>query len=196
VEHVLAAASFAEIDMTDIQLRSMKRYAEWLQTEGIRAGGIGPGELPRLEQRHLADSVLFAGLIGASQEVWDLGTGVGLPGVPLAICRPETRFVLVDRSGRRIDLLRRVIRILRLENCEAIQDEIEQLEGPIETIVARGSLPPRRMLGIAQRLLATPGLAVMGGSWTRRPSYAGWETIEIPEDVLDQTVWLLIMRRQ
>ena len=196
VKHVRAAASHVGIDLSDAQLAVMKRYAGWLADEGSRAGGIGPGELTRLERRHLADSVLFAGLLDDAREVWDLGSGVGLPGVPLAICRPETSFMLLDRSGRRIDLLRRVIRILQLENCQAVQGEIEDLQGPLETIVARASLPPDTMLGTAQRLLSRPGRAVMGGSWTKRPEYPGWETVEIPEDVLDQTVWLLIMRRE
>jgi 16S rRNA (guanine(527)-N(7))-methyltransferase RsmG len=196
VEHVQAAARHAGIELTPLQLSMMKRYREWLETEGYRAGGIGPHELSRLQRRHLADSLLFAGPIGDSGEVWDLGTGVGLPGVPLAIASPETRFVLVDRSARRIDLLRRVIRILDLQNCEAVHSEINDIHGPVESIVARASLPPERMLTTARRLDVESGRVVIGGSWTDRPRYPGWETIEIPEDVLDHTVWLLIMRRE
>lgn len=192
----MAAARHVGIELTSRQLTLLERYAAWLESEGYRSSGIGPGELTRLERRHLADSLLFAiGLVGSS-EVWDLGTGVGLPGVPLAIALPETRFVLVDRSGRRIDLLRRAIRILDLENCETLLGEIGDLEGPIESFVARASLPPAEMLETAHRLLAPGGRAVMGGSWKERPRQPGWDTIEIPEEVLDHTVWLLIMRRQ
>jgi 16S rRNA (guanine527-N7)-methyltransferase len=147
-----------------------------------------------LEQRHLADSLLFLVGLDQPEEVWDLGTGLGLPGVPLAIAMPDTRFVLVDRSVRRIELLRRVIRILDLENCETLPIQIDDLEGPLPNIVARASLSPSRMLSTARRLLEPGGRAAVGGSWLNCPRHPGWETIEIPPYVLDHTVWLLIMR--
>ncbi len=196
MEHLIAAARYADIELNQHQLAQMETYARWLGSEGVRAGGIGPGELNRLELRHLADSLLFAVGMNDPKEVWDLGTGVGLPGVPLAIAMPETDFFLVDRSGRRIDLLRRVIRILDLANCQTLHGEIEDVEGPLETIVARASLSPSEMLITARRLVGPGGTVTMGGSWRERPQHQGWETIEIPRDVLDQTVWLLIMRRQ
>lgn len=196
MEHVLAAARYAGIELDSGQLTRMERYADWLRSEGRRAGGIGPDEVSRLERRHLADSLLFASALGSPEETWDLGTGVGLPGVPLAIAMPGTRFVLVDRSGLRIDLVRRVIRILELENCEILQGEIGDLDGELDSLVARASLPPAQMLEVACGLLAPGGRAVVAGSWQTRPDHIGWETIEIPQDVLDQTVWLLIMRRE
>lgn len=195
VKHVLAAARYADIDLDDGQIGKLATYREWLRSEGHRSGGIGPAESNRLERRHLADSLLFAGFVTSSREVWDLGTGVGLPGVPLAIALPDTSFVLFDRSGRRIDLLRRVVRILDLENCETVQGEIEDLQGPVETIVTRASLSPHMMLMQAHRLLRSSGRAIMAGSWSEAPQQPGWDTVEIPEYVLDQTVWLLIMRR-
>jgi len=196
VEHVRAAAKYAGIELSPSQIVRLGRYAEWLRSEGQPAGGIGPEEVDRLERRHLADSLLFAGYVAPSREVWDLGTGVGLPGIPLAIALPDTHFVLVDRSRRRIDLLRRVIRILDLENCQVLHSEIEDLQGPLQTMVSRASLPPERMIEVAGRLLGEIGRVVVAGSWTERPQHPGWETVEIPEYVLDQAVWLLIMRRE
>ncbi|HEX6220218.1 MAG TPA: RsmG family class I SAM-dependent methyltransferase [Acidimicrobiia bacterium] len=196
MKQVLAAARYADIELTSTQLAQMKRYADWLRTEGHQAGGIGPDELDRVERRHLADSLLFVSELDGPQETWDLGTGVGLPGVPMAIALPDTHFVLVDRSGRRIDLLRRALRILELENCEVMQSEIGDLRGEIESIVARASLRPDEMVDVAHRLLVPGGRAVIAGSWRQRPQHPGWTTVEIPQDVLDQTVWLLIMRRE
>lgn len=171
------------------------RYADWLGDEGLRAGGIGPDEKTRLERRHLADSILFASVLGHVETVWDLGTGVGLPGVPLAIVMPATSFVLIDRSGRRVDLVRRVVRILGLHNCRVVNTEIATLTGEVDGIVARASLPPDDMKDVARALLRPGGRAVLGGSWVERPDHPGWETIEIPRFVLDQPIWLLIMRR-
>lgn len=197
VEHVLAACRFAGLELNSEQLRSLRRYGDWLRSESIAAGGIGPDEGDRIEKRHLADSLLFASQIPHdTSRILDLGTGVGLPGVPLAIALPDIDFVLVDRSRRRIDLLKRAIRILDLENCTVVQGNIESIDRSAPVVVARASLPPGEMRLAAQRLLRPGGLAILAGSWRERPEHPGWETIEIPADVLDQPVWLLIMRRQ
>lgn len=191
------AASYAQLDLDRSQCDLLERYGEWLATEGYRSGGIGPSELERIDRRHLADSLLFTIVLPIDcKNVWDLGSGIGLPGIPLAIAHPGTRFTLIDRSGRRIDLLRRAIRVLGLQNCQAVQGDIGDLEGPVESIVSRACMPPEQLEGIARRLLSPGGVAVTGGSWRERPEVRGWETVEIPEDVLDQTVWLLIMRRE
>lgn len=191
-----AAAEYAGLELDSRQREQMSRFQGWLLEEGIRAGALGPGEESRLERRHLADSVLFASQLGAEDEVWDLGSGVGLPGIPLAISMPATRFTLFDRSRRRVDLTRRAVRILGLENCQVVAGEIESLSDPLPALVSRASLPPSRLAGVADRVLAPGGLAVVGGSWRHEPSHPEWTTIEIPSDVLDQPVWLLIMRRQ
>jgi len=191
------AASYAQLDLDANQCDLLNRYGEWLATEGHRSGGIGPAEVERIDRRHLADSLLFATVLPDDcREVWDLGSGAGLPGIPLAIAHPGTRFTLIDRSGRRIDLLRRAIRVLDLENCQAVQGDIEHLEGPVDTIVSRACMPAEQLGGVVRGLLAPGGVAVTGGSWRERPQVEGWVSVEIPEDVLDQTVWLLIMRRE
>lgn len=195
MKHVISAARHAGLKLAERELSLLARYGEWLSTEGYRAGGIGPGEISRVELRHLADSLLFATPFDAGVDhVIDLGTGVGLPGIPLAITMPDTRFTLTDRSQRRIDLVRRVIRILELENCQAVLGEIQELGLEADTVVARASLPPDRLQGVISRLLAPGGLAVVGGSWQERPCHHGWKTMEIPPDVLDRPIWLLMMR--
>jgi 16S rRNA (guanine527-N7)-methyltransferase len=175
----------------------MDRYRDWLVSEGQRAGGIGPGEADRVDHRHLGDSLLFASQLPADIDiVWDLGSGVGLPGIPLAICLPETEFALIDRSGRRCQLMQRVIRILDLRNCHVEQAEVENLTGRTGAIVSRAFLPPDDLAAMVRRHLDPGGVAVIGGSWRERPTHQDWTTVEIPADALDQTIWLLIMRRQ
>lgn len=193
----IRAAEYAGITLQDEQIRLIERYGEWLVTEAWRAGGIGPAERERVEARHLADSIVFASCFpGMSAEVWDLGSGVGLPGIPLAICLPATRFLLIDRSGRRIDLMNRAIRILELDNCEVIQSDIHDLVGDAAVIVSRASLSPERLQSVIADHLLPGGVMVAAGSWRERPRFPGWTTVEIPADVLDRTVWLLIMRRE
>jgi 16S rRNA (guanine(527)-N(7))-methyltransferase RsmG len=164
-----------------------------LGSEALPAGGIGPNEAPRLHDRHIADSLLFATHLGDPDSAWDLGSGVGLPGIPLAIIMPRTRFVLVDRSGRRIDLVKRAIRVLDLGNVEALHRDIDELEGSVPAIVSRASLSPEVLRRVCSRHLAPGGVAVVGGSWSTPPVHPGWETVET--DALDRPVWLLMMRR-
>ena len=196
MEHVRRVTRYLGIDLNPTQEHQLERFAEWLGSEGIRAGGIGPDELDRIERRHVADSLLFAvGIPSDTDEVWDLGTGVGLPGIPLAIALPRIRFVLIDRSGRRIDLLRRFIRIADLGNCQVVHGEITEISGEVGVIVARASLPPDQLLPIGERLLSDDGVMIAGGSWVAPPTEPDWEVKEIPRDVLDQPIWLLMMRR-
>lgn len=190
------AAEWGGLELSPEMYDRMNRYADWLADEGMSSGGIGSGELDRLDRRHLADSVLFASALDVPDRVWDLGTGVGLPGIPLAICMPGTEWTLIDRSGRRVDLTKRVVRILGLENCQVVQGEIGDLDGRVPAIVARASLPPHQLHTVGERHLTSDGVMVAGGSWQRAPEHPGWSTVEIPSYVLDQPVWLLIMRRE
>ena len=193
----IQAAGYSGIEPDETQIELMDRYQTWLTTEGFSAGGVGTNEPEQLDRRHLGDSLLFASQFPPYvPEVWDLGSGVGLPGIPLAILLPATEFVLIDRSGRRCHLLRRVVRILDLPNCRVEQTDIEDLEGTVDVIVSRASLPPEALGAVVERHLNPGGVAVAAGSWRNRPDFEDWTTVEIPPDALDQTIWLLIMRRQ
>ncbi|MEE9178517.1 MAG: RsmG family class I SAM-dependent methyltransferase [Acidimicrobiia bacterium] len=177
------------------QFAQLIDYRDWLVSEALPVGGIGPAEAVRIDRRHIADSLLFAAPMQEPGEIWDLGSGAGLPGIPLAILLPRTSVVLIDRSSRSADLMRRAIRILDLPNVRVEHREIDHLRGNSPTIVSRAALPPEKILRVVKRHLDHQGVAIVGGSWTRKPSAPGWETLEIPRDVLDHTVWLLIMRR-
>ena len=193
----IRAAEYVGLEVQPGQIEQMERYRHWLIDEAMPAGGIGPDEFDRIDQRHLADSILFATEIPDDTEVvWDLGSGSGLPGIPLAICLPEKNMVLVDRAGRRVDLLHRVVRILDLANCSVVHRDIGELSGEVDVIVSRASLPPEELLSVAKSRLRPGGTVIAAGSWQSRPEHRGWTTIEIPLHVLDQTVWLLIMRQE
>ncbi len=189
-------AHYTGRELGDAQLKVLDAYSTWLTTEASRAGGIGPTEANRVGERHIGDSLTFAYLLPDSHEtVWDLGSGVGLPGVPLAILLPETQFRLVDRSGKRIDLLRRAIRVLDLQNVAIQQADIADLHG-LDLAVSRAASPPEEMARLAAKWLNPGGIVIQGGSWREKPCHTGWETHEIPDTVLDYPVWLLIMRRR
>ena len=192
----LRAAYWAGEELDTGQIGALHRYREWLLDEAINAGGLGPDEGERVDTRHIGDSLLFASAFDTVPgRLVDLGSGVGLPGIPLALLYPDSEIVLLDRAGRRADLCRRACRILELENVQVIQGEIAHLESGWDAVVSRATLPPVETGPVFHRLLAPGGTAVMGGSWQKRPEATGWDIVEVPVEVLDHEVWLLIMRR-
>ena len=175
----------------------LERYRDWLVSEAMTAGGLGPNEAGRVDSRHIADSLLFArGFEQTPSRVLDVGSGVGLPGIPLSIVMPDTRFVLLDRSRRRVELMRRVSRILDLSNVEVREGDLTSWTDQVDGIVSRGSLSPEQAGAVFPRHLSAGGRAVIGGSWSTPPDVTGFDLLEVPGTVLDQKVWLLIMPLQ
>jgi 16S rRNA (guanine527-N7)-methyltransferase len=191
----LEIAESSPFPVPDTFVDRLEVYRRWLIDEAMVAGGIGPGEADRVDIRHVADSLLFSLVMEPAGEVLDVGTGVGLPGVPLAILAPGTHFTLLDRSRRRIDLVRRVCRILQLDNVEVVERDITGYTGSFATVVARASMPPEELLGSLSTLVSPNGVAVLGGSWAEEPIVAGYVTKEIGSAFLDRSVWILMMRQ-
>jgi 16S rRNA (guanine527-N7)-methyltransferase len=197
VDPVKRAAIWAGWDLNDSQLDTLQRFGDWLREEAIVAGGLGPNESERIVERHLADSLLFAGGWRRSlppRSVADLGSGVGLPGIPLAILWPTAAVYLVERAGRRTRLLRRALRILGLE-AEVMEADASRIDlTGIELVVARAAAAPAETLKWAGRILGSGGVAVIGGSHVEPPEpCAGEEILAVPPEILDRPVWLRIM---
>src|SRR6267378_3238767 len=85
------------------------RYADLLTEHGVARGLIGPREVPRLWQRHILNSAVVADLIPAGATVVDVGSGAGLPGVPLALVRPDLKVTLLEPMARRVAWLTDVV---------------------------------------------------------------------------------------
>ncbi len=83
------------------RLPLVERYAELLATEGVTRGLIGPREVPRIWDRHLVNCGLVARLVPEGATVADLGSGAGLPGLVLALARPDLRVTLIEPMARR-----------------------------------------------------------------------------------------------
>jgi len=188
------------------QTEALARYAMWLGTEGIAIGGIGPAERPRIWKRHILDSlVLGRGCLGAST-VLDIGSGVGLPGIPLAIAFPDTRFTLVERSGRRTDALHRAAAIVGCP-VEVVHDDVARVRRVVDRVVARASLTPQEAVNVAVPLLDASGevWVALGrnpsddrvNAWATISAPEGWEAtlVVVPPEILDSSVWMLRIAR-
>jgi 16S rRNA (guanine527-N7)-methyltransferase len=113
--------------------------------------------------RHLVDSLAILPYVHGNS-LADLGTGPGLPGIPLAIAAPERQVVLVDSNGKKVRFLREAIRSLKLENVRAVQSRVEEVEGQYDCITARAFASLRDMLDWGGHLLTKDGtwLAMKG----------------------------------
>ena len=101
------------------------RYAEILAGAGVERGLLGPREVDRLWDRHLLNSVAVGELLDPGERVVDIGSGAGLPGLPLAIARPDLEIVLVEPLLRRSDFLREVVAELGLP-VEVVRGRAEE----------------------------------------------------------------------
>ncbi|MEN8233410.1 MAG: RsmG family class I SAM-dependent methyltransferase [Actinomycetota bacterium] len=196
-------ALWAGLTLCPQQRDRLAQYVEWLDTEAIPAGGVGPHERERLLDRHVADSLTFAaGWVGSPTTLLDIGSGVGLPGIPLAIAHPETSVTLLDRAERRCRLARRAVRVLGLDNVAVLSADAQSLDGVWDVIVFRASLEPEEALQMAAPLLSENGCAVIGLSRLSRPGRlppapegTTLDLLEVPVGVLDSPAWLLRMTR-
>ncbi len=198
------AAGWAGVELSADQLALLTRFAEWLVAEAVPAGGVGPAEPARIIDRHVADSLVFGkGWVdNAPTTLIDVGSGVGLPGIPLAIAYPGTAVTLLDRSERRTLLAGRALRILRLINADSVQGDVSDLTGRYAAATFRASLPIRDALDAARSTLDTGGTAVIGLSRSHppadTPAAEPGETIQLletPEGILDSPAWHLRMTR-
>ncbi len=186
-----ACLEFVGINPSGEQERQLGLLAAWLIAEAIPAGAIGPSEGPIINERHVADSILFAGGWNSPPaRCWDLGSGAGLPGLVLSILWPGSHVTLFDRSIRRIDLIRRGARIVEVE-IEAALGEIATLEGPVEAIVSRAAMPAGSLLPHLRRILGPGGIAVVSGTGS---GVVGYEEMAVPPGILDHSPRLLMMR--
>lgn len=145
-----------------------ERFAGLLATEGVVRGLIGPREAPRLWERHLVNCALLGELVPEGSTVCDVGSGAGLPGVVLAIARPDLRVTLVEPLLRRTTFLEEVVSALELSRVEVIRGRAEALHGErtFDVVSSRAVAPLGRLLGWSMPLVAPTGvlLAMKGAS--------------------------------
>ncbi len=107
------------------RLGTARRYADALADAGVAWGLIGPREVDRLWERHLLNSAAVGELLEPGERVVDIGSGAGLPGIPLAIARPDLTVVLLEPMRRRSEFLTEVVGQLGLP-VEVVRGRAEE----------------------------------------------------------------------
>lgn len=129
-----------------------------LLQKAVPLGLVSEHDADRLAKRHLLDSLRVAPLIApADRSVFDLGSGSGLPGIPLAIALPASRFLLIESRRRAAGFLEYAIDELRLDNVEVWPARAEEVTEPADVALSRAFAPLERAWALASRLLKPGG---------------------------------------
>jgi 16S rRNA (guanine527-N7)-methyltransferase len=114
-----------------------RAYAAALARDGETFGLLGPREYPKLWTRHILNSAVVAELVSPGQTVGDVGSGAGLPGIPMAIAQPEVEFVLIEPMERRSDWLKQQVEELGLTNVRVLRARAEEVGEAFDVVTAR-----------------------------------------------------------
>ena len=178
---------------------SAVRYTEMLATAGVQRGLIGPREVPRLWDRHVLNCAVLAELLPAGASLCDVGSGAGLPGIPVALARPDVSVTLLEPLLRRTTFLEEVVRELCLENVTVLRGRAEEMVGKlaVDIVTARAVAPLDRLAGWGMPLLRPHGqmLALKGDSAEQeladtragltRLGAVSWSVISVGEGTLE-----------
>lgn len=145
-----------------------QRYVEHLATSGTERGLIGPREVPRLWSRHVLNCAVIESQIAQGSRVADVGSGAGLPGLCLAIARPDLELTLIEPLERRVIWLQEVVDDLGLENVTIMRTRAELAVGMVDAdvVTARAVSALSNLVGLTIPLLAGKGevIAIKGRS--------------------------------
>ena len=157
------------VDVFGETLPVARRYADLLATTGISHGLVGPREAPRLWERHLVNCAVAQVLVPQGVEVADIGSGAGLPGLVLAIVRPDLHVHLVEPLLRRTTWLEGAIAELGLTNVTVHRGRAEEVLLSVPVVTARAVASLEKLVRWSFPLLEPGGrlLALKGEAASR-----------------------------
>ncbi|WP_425323652.1 16S rRNA (guanine(527)-N(7))-methyltransferase RsmG [Gordonia jinghuaiqii] len=147
------------------------RFWQILATDGIDHGLMGPREVPRLWDRHILNCAVIGELIDEEANVIDIGSGAGLPGVPLAVARPDLSITLIEPLLRRSSFLERAVETLALDNVTVVrgraEEKVVRAQVPLADVVTSRAVAPLERLSKWSAPLIRDGgrmIAIKGSS--------------------------------
>jgi 16S rRNA (guanine527-N7)-methyltransferase len=182
------------------------RFADLLVGPGVERGLIGPRETARIWERHLLNCAVVAEGIPDGAAVCDVGSGAGLPGLPLALVRPDLSVLLVEPLERRAEFLREAVELLGLRRVRVVRKRAEEM-GPLtaDVVTARAVAPLGKLAGWCLPLVRPGGtlLALKGAraaeelaaaeSVLRRTGATAWRIQQMGLDVLEHPTTVVVV---
>lgn len=158
------------------RLPEISQYVDILSTRGVERGLIGPREVDRVWERHIFNSVAVAGLLPEGSSAVDVGSGAGLPGLPLALHRPDLRLTLLEPMLRRVTFLQEVVEELDLsDRVIVVRSRAEDHQATYDAVLSRAVAPLDRLIAWCAPLRSPSGvmLALKGRSAIDEVANAG-----------------------
>lgn len=184
-----------EISLSNHQALLMVRFLRLIQKWNRVYNLTAIKALDAMVDLHLLDSLtLLAHLKGAS--LLDVGTGAGLPGIPLAIARPDLKVTLLDSTGKKVRFVTQAVIDLGLDNVKVVQSRIESFEeGNFDNVVCRAFTRLDDFQALTQRLVAAGGqwLAMKGRKDSLEDSCLDWhlERVQLPFNLDERHLLIL-----
>lgn len=156
-EPAVAAQMFGD------RIELARSFTRALDAHGEERGLIGPLELPRLWTRHILNSAVISPLFSSGARVGDVGSGAGLPGLVLAIARPDVTWVLIEPMERRVAWLTEQVTALGLHNVEMVRSRAEDYspEPLLDQVTARAVSALRTLIPVTAPLVRPGGELVL-----------------------------------
>ncbi len=165
--HDEGAASAALLSLYPFAEKQLKSYVDILASQGIEWGLLGPREGDKLWSRHVANSTALVDVVPEGVHVADVGSGAGLPGLPLAIVRPDLRIMLLEPLQRRVEFLEQAVDELGLtERVRVVRARAEDyqpgddLPSTFDVVTCRAVAPLRRLVQWTTPLFLPDGALV------------------------------------
>ena len=143
------------------QIDQARSFAQTLAGDSDELGLLGPRELDKLWSRHILNSAVVAELVSPGDKVADVGSGAGLPGIPMAIARPDADFVLIEPMERRSSWMLEVVEDLGLKNVRILRSRAEDVtEQDFDIVTARAVAALDKLLKMCVPLLKPGGALI------------------------------------
>jgi 16S rRNA (guanine527-N7)-methyltransferase len=151
----------AAVSIFGDQIDQARSFAQTLAGDSDELGLLGPRELDKLWTRHILNSAVVAELVRPGDKVADVGSGAGLPGIPMAIARPDAQFVLIEPMERRSTWMLEVVEDLGLKNVRVLRSRAEDVtEQDFDIVTARAVAALDKLLKMCLRLLKPGGTLI------------------------------------
>lgn len=179
-QHAVAFGVSLSAQQASDTLAYLLELEKWNRTYDLTA----VASVEEMVYRHALDSLSIAPYIPLG-EILDLGSGAGLPGIPLALALPRNRFVLIEPLGKRVRFLNHVVRLLKLDNVRVFEGRAERYSGdPADAVCVRAVASLLELTRLAAPLLAPGGvLLAMKGSAVEQELAGPFGGFATPEQI-------------